>query len=305
MAQKGIFARYLMIYNKIKQSQYISLEDLEKYIEKESANLNVFDDDLKIGKSKRTLSRDIQAIRDMFGIAIEYSHQGKGYYIEESNFDTSNFQRVLDEFEIFQSLNIAEEIKPFINIEARKDKGLENLYGIIHALKNSCKVEFTYNFFDINDIYTVNCEPYGMKEFKNRWYLVALDKKDNYIKTFALERISDFKITNTKFDKPKDFDLKKYFSVSFGIERYQKTLTEEIVLKFKPLQARYVKQKPLHHSQKILKETDNELTISLFLQNNFDFRMELLSYGDAVTVIKPESLKNQLIETYKKAIENY
>jgi len=294
-----------MILRKIKNQGIVSSDELQKFIENETVLLQDIDETLKIGSSKRTLQRDIKDINNLFGISIVYSPSQKGYYIEESEFENINFQRLLDEFQIYQSLNIAEDIKPFVNVEPRKSQGLENLHGILHAIRNRLIVKYTYNFFDINQIYTVVAEPYALKEFKNRWYLVAKDCGDKFVKTFALERISDFEVTGKQFFLPQNFDIKAFFRNSFGILTHLNEKPEKIVLQFNSMQSRYIKLKPLHHSQKILKDSDNELNISLLLQNTFDFRMELLSYGNSLKVLEPESLKNQLIDIYKSAIKNY
>ncbi len=166
-------------------------------------------------------------------------------------------------------------------------------------------MKFTYQFFDINQIYSVLCKPYGIKEFKNRWYLVAKDNKDNFVKTFALERITDIEISFDSFIDDTKFNISEFFRNSFGINTHLNEDPVKIVLEFEPRQALYVKSKPLHHSQKIIEETPEKLVISLFVHNTYDFRMELLSYGDSVKVIEPETFKNQLIEIYKKTLGKY
>lgn len=54
--------------------------------------------------------------------------------------------------------------------------------------------------FEENDISQRNAEPYALKEFKGRWYLLAKDRKDYQIKTFGLDRIQELEITNKNFN---------------------------------------------------------------------------------------------------------
>jgi predicted DNA-binding transcriptional regulator YafY len=61
----------------------------------------------------------------------------------------------------------------------------------------------------------------------------------------------------------------------------------------------------LHHSQKIIKDTDDELQISLTVYLTHDFIMELLSHGNTVKVLSPQSLIDDLVEIYTEAIEQY
>ncbi len=46
-------------------------------------------------------------------------------------------------------------------------------------------------------------EPYALKEFKNRWYVMAKDSKDGNIKSFALDRHTNLDITKRNFESPK------------------------------------------------------------------------------------------------------
>ena len=45
-----------------------------------------------------------------------------------------------------------------------------------------------------------------LKEFKNRWYIVGKDLNDEKIKSFALDRISMFIITNEYYNKVVNFN---------------------------------------------------------------------------------------------------
>ena len=74
------------------------------------------DDTLSIGFSKRTLQRDIREIRNTFGIDIEYSKKAKGYFISQSDMEYMNFQRMIEAFDMFTSLNLAQDLTPFILI---------------------------------------------------------------------------------------------------------------------------------------------------------------------------------------------
>ena len=93
------------------------------------------DDTLNIGFSKRTLQRDIREIRNTFGIDIEYSTKSKGYFISQSEMENMNFQRMIEAFDMFNSLNLAQDLTPFIHLEKRRPQGTENLYGILHSIK--------------------------------------------------------------------------------------------------------------------------------------------------------------------------
>ncbi len=109
---------------------------MQDYIENHVEYLQMLDDGLNIGFSLRTLQRDIKEIRNIFGFDIRYSKSAKGYFIYQSESENMNFQRMMEAFDMFNSLNLAQDLTPFIHLEKRKPQGTENLYGLLHAIKN-------------------------------------------------------------------------------------------------------------------------------------------------------------------------
>ena len=98
-----------------------------------------------------------------------------------------------------------------------------------------------------------------------------------------------------------DFDVNLHYKYCFGIISPNGKDPEEIELSFSPYQGKYIKTLPLHDTQKILTDNEEELRISLDLVITKDLIMEILSHGENVKVIKPKSLirdiKNQLDKT--------
>lgn len=68
-------------------------------------------------------------------------------------------------------------------------------------------------------------------------------------------------------------------------------------------QGNYIKALPLHSSQKIVKETDEELVISLYLVPTYDFEREILSYGSRVKVLEPQDLRDKIKAEIKIMLE--
>lgn len=244
MSKRGYISRYLLVLRKLKVKPYSSYEELKGYIENQLEYLQMQDDTLSIGFSKRTLQRDICEIRNIFGIDIEYSKSAKGYFISQSEMENMNFQRMIEAFDMFNSLNLAQDSTPFIHLEKRKSLGTENLYGLLHAIKNKFQITFSYHKFWEDEISFRTVEPYALKEFKNRWYLLANDLKDHTIKSFSLDRFSTLNITKKKFQFPADFDLTEYFKHCFGIIRPDNTTPQEVILSFDPFQGKYIRSLP-------------------------------------------------------------
>jgi predicted DNA-binding transcriptional regulator YafY len=305
MSKRGYISRYLLILKKLKVKPYSTYEELLHYIDNQLEYLQMQDDTLTVGFSKRTLQRDIKEIRNLFGIDVEFSKLRKGYFIIQNERENMNFQRMMEAFDMFNSLNLARDLTPFIHLEKRRPQGTENLYGILHAIKNKLEITFEYKKFWDDEPGIRAVAPYALKEFKNRWYILVKDGKDSAIKTFALDRLANLEITNKKFIFPANYNLERQFKFCFGIMGPNDEVPHEIILSFDPFQGKYVKTLPLHESQQILVANKDELQIKLMLYITYDFIMELLSFGENVKVLKPESLANEIKAVHQKAFERY
>jgi predicted DNA-binding transcriptional regulator YafY len=251
------------------------------------------------------LQRDIKEIRNVFGIDIEYSKSQKGYIISQNENENMNFQRMMEAFDMFNSLNLAQDLTPFIHLEKRRPQGTENLYGLLHAIKNRLQIKFTYQKFWEEELSQRFVEPYALKEFKNRWYIMAKDSKDNNIKSFALDRLTNLEITNQTYQYPDNYSIEQSYRYCFGIISPNDEEPQDIILSFDPFQGKYIKTLPLHDTQQVLVDNDEEMKIKLKLCLTHDLVMELLSFGDNMKVIEPKSLADQIKQAHEKAYRQY
>lgn len=305
MSKRGYISRYLLILKKLKVKPYSTYEELQTYIENQFDYLQMQDDNLQIGFSKRTLQRDIKEIRNVFGIDIEYSKSQKGYFISQNENENMNFQRMMEAFDMFNSLNLAQNLTPFIHLEKRRPQGTENLYGLLHAIKNRLQIKFTYQKFWEEELSQRLVEPYALKEFKNRWYIMAKDSKDNNIKSFALDRLTNLEITNLNYQYPDNYSIEQSYRYCFGIISPNDEEPQDIILSFDPFQGKYIKTLPLHDTQQVLVDNDEEMKIKLKLCLTHDLVMELLSFGYNMKVIEPKSLADQIKQAHEKAYRQY
>ena len=305
MSKRGYISRYLLILKKLKVKPFSTYEELQAYIENQFDYLQMQDDNLQIGFSKRTLQRDIKEIRNVFGIDIDYSKSQKGYCIKQKENENMNFQRMMEAFDMFNSLNLAQDLTPFIHMEKRRPQGTDNLYGLLHAIKNRLQIKFTYQKFWEEELSQRLVEPYALKEFKNRWYLMAKDSKDNNIKSFALDRLTNFEITNHTFKYPDNYSIEQSYRYCFGIISPNDEEPQDIILSFDPFQGKYIKTLPLHHTQQVLLDNEEEMKIKLKLCLTHDLVMELLSFGEYMKVIKPKSLADQIKQAHQNAYRQY
>ncbi|TCN61628.1 helix-turn-helix transcriptional regulator [Acetobacteroides hydrogenigenes] len=298
MAREDSIGRIYLIVKRLR-SNYASFEEIRDYLGSvacyESSDYHI---------SLRTFQRDCKLISKVYKIEIEYDPHVKGYRIISDNDSVLN-QRMLEAYDIFNALNLAEQLSNHIHFEDRRPQGTENLYGILHAITNAKLIKFGYQKF-WDDSPTNRCvEPYALKEFKNRWYILAKDRGDNRIKSFALDRLTDFEVANEEFSYPSNFNINQHYQSCFGIISPDGHQPEEVILSFDAHQGKYIKTLPLHHSQEVLVDNEEELVIKLQIYITFDFKMEILSYGDNVRVVKPQSFIDDIKQTYRNALKQY
>lgn len=298
MSKRESIVRYNIIIKKLRK-QAASFAEISHCLALESEiqgyNFSV---------SKRTFQRDLEDIRAIYNIDIQFNYSKKTYFIDDDGNPEVN-ERILEAFDTFYALNLTERLSNYIHFEKRRPQGTENLQSLLYAIQHGIQIRFTYEKFYECEIISKSTEPYALKEFKNRWYLMAKDLVDNRIKTFAIDRLTDLEITKAKFQLPVEFNVKEYFKYCFGIFSPSDSVPEEVILSFSETQGKYIKSLPLHESQVILADNENELLIKLTLFVTYDFIMEMFSYGQDVKVIKPESLIYKIKTTSEKVLKLY
>ncbi len=256
--------------------------------------------------SLRTFQRDINEILELTDIEIVNEKKGdKRYFINSRPDVQSAGERLLEAYGLVNLLNDARQNEQYVFFENRKSVGLEHFGGLLHAIKNRKTVIFDhYKYWE--DILTRRTvHPLALKEARGRWYLLAVDKKDGRLKTFGLDRICDVEISKAAFKENYQCDIKALFQHSFGIMYDTAQAPQTIQLLFTYEQGQYVKTYPLHHSQLIVKETDDEVLIELTMVITHDLVMELLSYGEEMRVVAPAPLVAQLKCIYANALDKY
>ena len=287
MSKLIYFKRYLYVIDRLR-SRPCSFNDLQEHVMRKLENDDI---DTTFEYAIRTFERDKKDIATLFGIEIRYNRKDKTYAIDEEEIEDQSVTRMIDAFSIHHALQEGNKLSPSVFLENRKSLGTEHIHGIIHAIQNGTILQFTHQSHSDDSSTQREVKPIAIKESQQRWYLVALDKKDETVKTFGLDRISNLKITDTKF-KPISYNVEKEFKHAFGVETYE--AAEKVVLEFSKQQGNYIKTFPLHESQRIVEETKDSVILEIFIHTTNDIKMELLKYGNDVKVLFPISLQNEI-----------
>lgn len=134
---------------------------------------------------------------------------------------------------------------------------------------------------------------------------MAKDSKDNNIKSFALDRLTNLEITTQSYQYPDNYSIEQSYRYCFGIISPNDEEPQDIILLFNPFQGKYIKTLPLHETQQVLVDNDKETRIKLKLCLTHDLIMELLSFGDNMKVIEPKSLADEIKQAHKNAYKQY
>ena len=296
MAKIDLYKRWELIVRELKKNP-LSYEELS---EKLNSHPEMDQEELKF--SLRTFPRDIVGIAKNFNIIIEYNRGQKVYEIT-SEYHEPKHERLMEAYSILNVLNQSNSQNDIIFLDDKKSKGTDHFNGIIHAIKNKLIIEFLHHSYWNNEIKDRECLPIAIKEAQNRWYLFAYDALEKKFKIYGLDRISDFTLTTKSYKNAPSINITDYFKDAYGIVTTEEAV--KVTIAFDISQINYVRSLPFHPSQKITKETKTTFWIELFIQPTYDFRMELLKYGNLCEVIEPVDFRSQMREIFVKGVKRY
>jgi len=294
---KDLFSRYIWLIDTIKRYGSITREELnERWKRSPYSNGEAL--------PRRTFYNYRTAIEDLFKINIECNPATFEYYIDDGNVHNESVTDwLLNSAAMSSVLSDSREVSDRIFLED-VPSAREYLSLIIDAVKEAHPIRFTYQPFSrINATPGIILEPYFLKIFRQRWYVIGRNVKEDTIKTYALDRIREAVVLPDTFELPAGFDIENYFRDSFGII-VDHSEPKRVSIRTDPRQAKYLRALPLHHSQDEIIH-DSYSIFSYRLQLTPDFVQELLSYGPRITVIEPPELRAMIITSLKESLASY
>lgn len=252
---------------------------------------------------RRTFDRWRREIYDDFGIKIECNRSTNTYHIEHIDewregdvrswlLDAMAVSMVLEERDALEGRILLEQIP----------SGQQHLQPIIDAMKNSRKIEITYQNFGDAEPRTVVVAPYFVKLFERRWNVVGNVGGQNelleQLQRFSLDRVHSVKVLDEKFTMPEGFDAADYYSDCYGVTHYDvfgdTPKTTRIVLRISAIQRDYIRTLKIHHSQREIATTDEYSDFELYLRPTYDFMQFVLTLHEHAEVLAPAALRHKL-----------
>lgn len=245
---------------------------------------------------RATFNRWRDAIFDQFSIMIECQKTGGYlYYIANpEDIDEDKLKKwMLDSFAVGNIIGENLSLKGRIMVD-EIPSGREHLTTILAAMKENRVINIEYRPFNKPQGTTFPIEPYCVKLFENRWYVLARNDRFEDLRLYALDRIESIEPTDRTFKLPKDFDAASFFSTTYGVVIAAVEIPERIVLRAFRAHKHYLSSLPLHHSQRLVEDFGEYADFELFLSPTYDFVMKLLQSGAMVEVIEPVSLRETM-----------
>ena len=243
----------------------------------------------------RTFHNHRIAIQEMFDINIGCDRSTYEYYIEdvESLLGGSVRNWLINTFSVNNILNESHKLRSRILFE-NIPSGQKFLTPVLDAMRENVVLKMTYKGYARKEPHVFDVQPYFIKIFRQRWYMAGFSLEKEQIRIYALDRIVALEETSDRFEYPKDFDAEDYMSGCFGIIRDDDIPIQHILLKVTGGQENYFRALPLHHSQEEVETTEEYGIFSYYLAPTFDFYQEILSHGDFVELLSPETVRDEM-----------
>ncbi|MEN9885018.1 MAG: hypothetical protein RLZZ420_2235, partial [Bacteroidota bacterium] len=197
------------------------------------------------------------------------------------------------------------EVSRFVQFEtSNASNGQLWIDLIFSAIRSRRAVVFKYDNIYKKKISAYQLDPYLLREHRNRWYMIGWSEERQDYLTFALDRIIELNVTDDPQKLKKDFHSGEFFQHATGImEGTGKPVNVELAVKGPA--GKLLLLEPLHRSQVLISQKEDNIKVSLQVLVNEEFMLRLLGLGPACKVIKPASLKASIKSMINGMLENY
>lgn len=283
--------KYIWLIKTISRAGKISFSELSELWERHT--------DLSYGQplTRASFNRWKDAILLQFGIDIACQRKaGYLYYIKNPETISEDELKtwIIDSFAVSNLIGENISLRDRIVVD-KIPSGYEHLAEILASMKENRVLNIAYHSFRKPEPKEYDVEPYCIKLFENRWYMLANNISKGVVHCYALDRIDRLSATNKTFKMPKNFSASEFYANYFGIVSDADIKPVRIVLRAYRTHKSYMETLPLHHSQRMIGKPEEEhADFELYLSPTYDFIMRLLHYGAMIEVLEPVSLRKAM-----------
>ena len=299
---KNYFKSYIWLLETLQSRGSLTLNEIKDLWMRSSIN----DEGKEL--ATRTFANHVSAIADIFGIEIVCDRRDNTYSISnEEDMDGTGIRSwMLDALSLNSLLNESASMKDRIFFE-NVPSSHQFLTIVIQAIRDNRKLKVRYQGYRMDEERTFELEPYFIREFKRRWYLYGHKDYDKDYKPhmYALDRMMEVEILPDTFKVPEGLDAKAWFQSLYGVRKYDDMKPQQVILKVYGKQVRYFRSLPLHSSQEEIETHRDHSIFAYNLAPDYDFKQDILSFGDTVEVLEPNSLREDIHSTIENLFNRY
>ena len=295
MSTSALFKKYVWLVDTIRRKRRISLADLSDRWQRSELSENQ-------PLSRTSFNRHRAAVEEIFGIIIACDADNRYYILNSGEIQNDTVQQwMLSTLTVSNIVGEARNLHDRILLENIPIEG-EMLRQVVEAMQRSVNVRIKYRRYGSPTDAEWNIEPYCIKLFRRRWYMLGHIKNGNLI-VFSFDRITSLELTDETFTIAPEFDAETYFSTYFGVMTDDRIDIQRIVLRAFGNERFAMRDLPIHPSQKIVEIADDHIDFEINIHPTTDFLAHILSRGQWVKVISPESIAQKINELHKEAMK--
>lgn len=295
-----LFGRYVWLIDTIRSHGRITFQEINECWKRSHLG---YGDDLPW----RTFMNHKKAIADVFNVYIECdAKDGYKYYIDHPEDLEGDGLRswLVDSYATLNQLQADRSLEHRIQFE-EMPSGSRFLTRILEAMRFDRVLKITHQGFGKDYASTFEVEPYAMKVYNRRWYLVGRSPYYDDVRIYGLDRIQEIEVLEKTFKMPDDFDINAFFEGCVGVIADKKIGIEHVVIKAYDYARKYLATLPIHPSQKEIARDDESTTFSYDVRPNYEFLQALLMQVDQIEVVEPESVRKQMLNISKNLMHIY
>jgi predicted DNA-binding transcriptional regulator YafY len=185
-----------------------------------------------------------------------------------------------------------------------------HLTAIMEAMTSNNEIIIEYMKYTSNEVSSYTLRPYAVKESARRWYVIGYCIERKQLRVFGLDRVHQLRISDRTFRMPAGFDVDEAFATSFG-PYLPEGPGRTIVFRAKETEARFLRDLPIHPSQKEIKISktgglsDRTVTFEIFASLNKAMIMEFCKHGSGIEVISPADVREAVAKELAAAAGLY
>ena len=295
----NVIKRYVWLVNTLLQRKSLTFKEICDLWDKSS---------LTDGKplALRTFHQHREAVAELFGVEIVCDTNTYKYSIAqpEELKNNSAQQWLFNSFAISNTIEAGRNMKERILFE-EIPSGAEFAQTVVDAMQQNRVLFVDYKPFQ-GEKFELYLQPYAMRVYNQRWYVVGRFKESGSIRNIALDRILRMEITDEEFSLPEDFDASDYYAHTVGIFVNEALKPQRVVLRTYGVSTEYMRSVPLHPSQREIATNGNESSdFEYHLNLTPELTSKLLSKGDWVEVLEPKELRAKVKEQAQAIAELY